>query len=40
MVRAGCFMSCEEFDAPELVRQAALAEDQAVGRRKRRGEPG
>jgi G6PDH family F420-dependent oxidoreductase len=27
MVRPGYFLSCEEFDAPELVRQAKLAED-------------
>jgi len=27
MVKFGYFLSCEEFDAPELVRQAKLAED-------------
>jgi G6PDH family F420-dependent oxidoreductase len=27
MVKLGYFLSCEEFDAPELVRQAKLAED-------------
>jgi hypothetical protein len=37
-VKFGYFLSCEEFDAPELVRQAELAEDQgfeakAVARR-------
>jgi alkanesulfonate monooxygenase SsuD/methylene tetrahydromethanopterin reductase-like flavin-dependent oxidoreductase (luciferase family) len=26
MVKFGYFLSCEEFDAPQLVRQAQLAE--------------